>query len=78
MLTVVDDFSRFPWALPCKDTSSSTAIKIYHELFATFGTPNTIHSDRESGLLSTSMRKYTNDMWINISTTTPYHQQGND
>ena len=52
-------------------------MKIYHELFATFGTPSTIHSDRGSGFVSTSMRKYLNEMGINISTTTPYHPQGN-
>ena len=52
-------------------------MKIYHELFPTFGTPSTIHSDRGSGFLSTSMRRYLNEMGINISTTTPYHPQGN-
>ena len=52
-------------------------MKIYHELFATFGTPSTIHSDTESGFISTSMRRYSNEMGINISTTTPHHQQGN-
>ena len=52
-------------------------MKVYHELFATFGTPSTIHSDRESGFLSISMRKYLNEIGINISTTTPYHPQGN-
>ena len=77
MLTIVDEFSRFPWAFPCEDTSLSTAIKIYHELFPTFGTPNTKHSDRGSGFLSTPMRKYLNQMGIYISTTTPYHPQEN-
>jgi len=52
-------------------------MKIYHELFATFGTPSTIYSDRGSGFLSSSMRRYLNEMGINISTTTPYHPQGN-
>ena len=43
ILTIVDGFSRFPWTFPSKGASSSTAIKIYHEMFATFGTENTIH-----------------------------------
>ena len=76
ILTIVNEFSRFPWAFASKDTSSSTAMKIYHELFATFGTPSTIHSDRGSGFLSTSMRRYVDEMGTNISTTTPYHPQG--
>ena len=77
ILTIVDEFSRFPWAFAVKDTSSNTVMKIYHELFATFGTPSTIHSDKGSGFISTSMRRYLNEMGINISTTTPYHPQGN-
>ena len=77
ILTIVDEYSRFTWAYPCKDTSTATIIKIYHELFATFGTPGTIHSDRGSGFLSTSMRSYLNDLGINVSKTTPYHPQGN-
>ena len=71
ILTIVDEYSRFVWAFPCKDTSTGTAIKIYHELFATFGTPNTIHSDRGSGFLSATMKKYLSDMDINLSATTP-------
>ena len=55
----------------------STAIKIYHELLATFGTPNTIHSHRGSGFRSTTMRKYLSNMGINMSTMTLYHLQGN-
>ena len=51
ILTIVDKFSRFVLAFPCKDTSSSTVIKIYHELFATFGSPSTIYSDKGSGFL---------------------------
>ena len=31
-LTIVDVYSRFVWAFPCKDTSTGIAIKIYHEL----------------------------------------------
>ena len=77
ILTIVDEYSRFVWAFPCKDTSTATVIKIYHELFATFGTPNTIHSDRGSGFLSTTMRKYLSDMGINMTSTTPYHPIGN-
>ena len=46
ILTIVDEYSRFTWTYPCKDTSTATVIKIYHDLFATFGTPGTIHSDR--------------------------------
>ena len=42
-----------------------------------FGTPGSIHSDRGSGFISKGMKYYLNSMGINISTTTPYHPQGN-
>ena len=77
ILTIIDEYSRFVLAFPCKDTSTGTAIKIYPELFATFGIPNTIHSDRRSGFLSATMSKYLSDMGINMTGTTPYHHKGN-
>ena len=76
-LTIVDELNRFGWAFPYKGTSTATPIIIYHELFANFGTPGTIHSDRELGCLPTTMRKYLNDMGINRSTTTTNHPRGN-
>ena len=77
ILTVVDEFSRFPWAIPCKDTCTNTAIECLRKIFTMFGTPGSIHSDRGSGFVSKGMKYYLNSMGINISTTTPYHPQGN-
>ena len=46
ILTVVDEFSRFPFAIPCKDMESSTVIKALSSIFSLFGLPSYIHSDR--------------------------------
>ncbi len=77
ILTIIDEFSRFPFAIPCNDTSSSTVIKIYNDLFATFGVPGKIHSDKGSAFISKQMKDYLLKMGINSSNTTPYHPMGN-
>ena len=77
ILTVVDEFSRFPWAIPCKDTSTSSAIRCLNEIFSMFGTPGSIHSDRGSAFISKGMKYYLNSMGINTTNSTPYHPQGN-
>ena len=48
MLTVVDEYSHFPFAFPCPNTLSSTVIKCLDQLFTLCGTPSYIHSDRET------------------------------
>ena len=66
MFTIVDEYSCFVWAFPCKDTSIGTVVKIYNVLVATYGAPGTIHSDRGSGFLSSNMRYYLNEIGIKI------------
>ena len=44
-LTIVDEFSRFPFVYPCKDTTSRTVILCLNSLFSIFGFPAIIHSD---------------------------------
>ena len=46
VLTIVDEFSRFPFAYPCPDISSSTVIRCLCQLFALFVMPSFIYSDR--------------------------------
>ena len=48
LLTVVDEYSRFPFAFPTPDTSSRSVIKCLAELFSIFGQPSYVHSDRGS------------------------------
>ena len=46
MLTVVDEFSRFPFAFPCESIDAKTVIASLNQLFAIFGLPSYVHSDR--------------------------------
>jgi len=54
LLTIVDEYSRFPFAFPCASVDSKTAIAHFNQLFAVFGMPAYIHSDRGAAFMSTS------------------------
>lgn len=57
-LTVVDEYSRFPFIFPCEDLSSSTVIKCLTQLFVLCGMPAFIHSDRGSAFMSSDLREF--------------------
>ena len=52
MLTVVDEYSRFPFAFACPNMNASTIIKCLDELFTLCGMPGFIHSNRGSSFMS--------------------------
>ena len=77
LFTVVDEFSRFPFAIPCPDTSSRSVINALTEIFALAGTPGFIHSDRGAAFISTEVRDFLHARGIATSCTTPYNPRGN-
>uniref|UniRef100_A0A5S6QM86 RNA-directed DNA polymerase n=1 Tax=Trichuris muris TaxID=70415 RepID=A0A5S6QM86_TRIMR len=77
LLCIVDEYSRFPFAFPCADTSAASVIKVLTELFSVFGTPGYIHSDRGSAFMSQELRQFLASNGIACSRTTPYNPQGN-
>ena len=77
ILTLVDEFSRFPFAFPCKDMKSSTVIKCFNQLFALFGMPAYIHNDRAPDFLSKEVRDYLHGRGIATSKTSRYNPRGN-
>jgi hypothetical protein len=77
MLTVVDEFSRFPFAFPCPDMSTGTVIKCLESLFALFGMPGYIHTDRGTSFMSHELKAYLSQKGVATSKTTPYHSTGN-
>ena len=76
LLTVIDEFSRFPFAFPCVDISSSTVIDCLHRLFTIFGLPSYIHSDRGSAFMSSELRSFLHEKGVATSRTTPYNPSG--
>ncbi|XP_045526419.1 uncharacterized protein LOC123715455 [Pieris brassicae] len=77
ILTVIDEFSRFPFAFPCSDVSSKTVIKHLNNLFMIFGMPSYVHSDRGTAFLSVEVQEFLHVRGIATSRTTAYNPQGN-
>ncbi|XP_063380929.1 uncharacterized protein LOC134667447 [Cydia fagiglandana] len=77
ILTIIDEYSRFPFAFACKDMTSSTVINCLNEIFYIFGTPMYIHSDRGMSFMSQELTQYLVSLGIACSRTTPYNPQGN-
>ena len=57
-LTVVDEFSRFPFVIPCPDVSAATVIKCLDSIFSLCGMPGFIHSDRGAAFMSLELTNY--------------------
>lgn len=77
ILTVVDEYSRFPFAFPCKDLHTDTVKRCLTELFSLFGPPGYVHSDRGASFKSDSMKSFLVAHGIGSSFTTPYNPRGN-
>ena len=77
ILTVIDEYSRFPFAFPCADMRSSTVIRCLSQLFTIFGLPAYIHSDRGASFLSSDLTGFLNSKGVATSRTTPYNPKGN-
>ena len=57
--------------------TSSSVIKCLSTLFAIFGTPGFIHSDRGTQFVSSEFQNFCRQNGVATSKTTPYHPQGN-
>ncbi|KAL0839392.1 hypothetical protein ABMA28_016120 [Loxostege sticticalis] len=77
ILTIIDEFSRFPFAYPCQDLSADTVIRCLKDIFFMFGTPLFIHSDRSTAFMSERVQQFLRSLNIASSRTTPYNPQGN-
>ena len=77
MLTIVDEYSRFPFAIPCPNMTTTNVIKCLDELFVLCGAPDYIHSDRGASFMSQELKEYFTKRGIATSKSLPYHPQGN-
>ena len=76
-LSIIDEYSRFPFVFPCPDMTTSTIIKCLTTLFAVFGMPVYIHSDRGPSLVSQELHKFLIEKGIAVSHTMAYNPAGN-
>ena len=77
LLVVIDEFSRFPFAFPCRDVTAKTVIDCLMRLFCLFGLPGYVHSDRGAAFMSSELREFLLSRNVATSRTTPYHPEGN-
>ena len=77
LLTVVDEYSRFPFAIPCSNISTNTVIRGLSSIFSIFGTPGYIHSDRGASFMSSDLKLWLHSKNIPTSRSTPYNPAGN-
>ncbi|BHF58955.1 hypothetical protein SprV_0100191000 [Sparganum proliferum] len=77
LLTIIDEYSRFPFAFACPDQTAGTVIKCLCQLFSIFGTPSYIHTDRGSSFMSDDVQQFLRSKGVATSRTTPHNPQGN-
>lgn len=77
LFTVVDEFSRFPFAFAVRGPTTQSAIQCLSSLFTLFGPPHSVHSDRGRSFESVEFVRFLESWNIIKSRTTPYHPQGN-
>ena len=66
LLTICDEFSRFPFAFPCRDMSSQTVINCLCSPFFMFGMPSFVHSDSGTSFMSSELRSFLHLSLIHI------------
>ena len=71
LLTVIDEYSRFPFAFACTSTNTDSVIQSLNQVFIVFGMPSYIHSDRGTSFLSKEVHEYLTNLGIATSRTTP-------
>ena len=77
ILTVIDEFSRFPFGFPCKDISGKTVLQCLCSLFSIFEMPAYIHSARGSGFMNMELKTILHQKGVATIRTTSYNPAGN-
>ena len=77
LLTVVDEFTQYPFAFPCSDITAATVIKCLSQIFAVFGLPRYVHSDRAASFMSRELKEYLHNKLVATRHSSPYNPTGN-
>jgi transposase InsO family protein len=77
ILTVVDGFSKFAYAIPIRNKSAKAVAEALVEKVFPTGIPNRLHSDQGKEFINDVIKQLSELMGIDQSKTTAYHPQGN-
>ena len=77
LLIVVDKYSRFPFAFPCKDMTTWTVTQCLDQIFILCGTPLFVHSDNAPSFCSHEFKTYLTSREISSSKSSIYNLAGN-
>ena len=77
ILIIVDEYSRFPFAFPCREMTTAVVINCLSSLFSIFGLPLYLHSDRGTAFMSSELKSFLSRLGVSTSKSTPYHPAGN-
>lgn len=77
VLTVIDGFSKFAYAIPLRDGKETTVAKALYTQVFNHGVPRRLHSDNGSEFIGEVIAQICKTYNISNSFTTTYHPQGN-
>ena len=75
--TIVDEYSRYPFAYACSNVTSEMVIKCFCDLISMFGLPSYVHRDRGAQFMSEELRSFLHSKGIATSKTSIYNPRGN-
>ena len=77
MLTIIDEYSTFPFIIPCPDVTATPVIQGLCSLFAILRAPAYIHTDRGAAFMSEDLKSFLHERRVAVSQTSPYNTQRN-
>ena len=78
ILTFLDEYSRYLEAFVVEHLDSETAIDVLsNQVFARFGLPNKVHSDRGKAFMSTEIQQFLDGCGVEISHSSKHNPAGN-
>lgn len=77
LFTVVDEYSRYPFAFAIPQATTEHAVACLSSLFTLFGSPSYVHSDRGAQFECKPFLNFLHAWNVEKSRTTPYHPEGN-
>ncbi|XP_043242375.1 uncharacterized protein K02A2.6-like [Amphibalanus amphitrite] len=77
-LIVYDSYSRWVEAVPMRETSTESTVRVLREMFARFGLPVQVVSDNGPQLTATAFSQFLNSNGIRHIRTAPWHPSSNE